>query len=122
AVFDDIDGWNRIPYTGTPEFYNDFCSFDVQVTVPKDYIVCATGNLLNADEVYAPRIAQRISEAEKNDVITKVIDTTDLQNGNITTQNVTNTSKFKADSVTDFVFATSNHYIWYASSLVVDLS
>jgi hypothetical protein len=120
AVYDDIDGWNRIPYTGTPEFYNDFCSFDVQVTVPKDYIVCATGNLLNADEVYAPRIAQRIDEAEKSDGITKVIDTTDLQSGNITTQNVTNTWKFKADSVTDFVFATSNHYIWYASSLIVD--
>ncbi len=120
AVYDDIDGWNEIPYTGTPEFYNDFCSFDVNITVPKNYIVCATGNLMNANEVYAPQIVQRISEAEKSDGITKVIDTTDLQNGNITAQNATNTWKFKADSVTDFVFATSNHYVWYASSLVVD--
>ncbi|MEP6467745.1 MAG: M1 family metallopeptidase [Parafilimonas sp.] len=120
AVYDDIDGWNRIPYTGTPEMYNDFCSFDVHVTVPKNYIVCATGNLINAGDVYAPQIAQRISEAEKNDGITKVIDTTDLAKGNITAQNAVNTWKFKADSVTNFVFATSNHYIWYASSLVVD--
>lgn len=122
AVYDDIDGWNEIPYTGTPEMYNDFCSFDVSVTVPKNYIVCATGNLLNADEVYAPQIVQRISEAEKNDGITKVIDLADVQKGNITAQNETNTWKFKADSVTDFVFATSNHYMWYASSLVVDPS
>ncbi len=122
AVYDDIDGWNVIPYTGTPEMYNDFCSFNVAVTVPKNYIVCATGNLLNASEVYAPSIAQRISEAEKNDGITKVIDTSDLQQGNITAQNSTNTWKFNADSVTDFVFATSNHYIWYSSSLVVDSS
>ncbi len=122
AVYDDIDGWNEIPYTGTPEMYNDFCSFNVNISVPKNYIVCATGNLLNANEVYAPQIAQRISEAEKNDTVTKIIDTKDLHNGNITAQNPVNTWKFKADSVTDFVFATSNHYIWYASSLVVDPS
>lgn len=122
AVYDDIDGWNQIPYTGTPELYNDFCSFNVNVTVPKNYIVCATGNLLNASEVYAPQIVQRIGDAEKNDGITKVIDTSDIKTGNITAQNAINTWKFKADSVTDFVFATSNHYIWYASSLVVDPS
>ncbi|HEY2727019.1 MAG TPA: M1 family metallopeptidase [Parafilimonas sp.] len=122
AVYDDIDGWNKIPYTGTPEFYNDFCSFDVNVSVPKNYIVCATGNLTNADEVYNSEVVQRIGEAEKNDGITKVIDTSDLEAGNITAQNATNTWKFKADSVTDFVFATSNHYAWYASSLVVDPS
>jgi hypothetical protein len=122
AVYDDIDGWNRIAYTGTPEMYNDFCSFNVNVTVPENYIVCATGNLLNANEVYAPQVVQRIADAEKNDGITKVIDTSDLANGNITAQNTVNTWKFKADSVTDFVFATSNHYAWYASSLVVDPS
>ena len=120
AVYDDIDGWNQIPYTGNEEFYNDFCSFDVNITVPKNYIVCATGNLLNANEVYNAQIVQRIGEAEKNDAVTKVIDTTDLSTGNITAQNNINTWKFKADSVTDFVFATSNHYVWYASSLIVD--
>ncbi len=45
-----------------------------------------------------------------------------MKASNITVQNATNTWKFKADSVTDFVFATSNHYIWYASSVVVDKS
>jgi len=120
AVYDDIDGWNKLPYIGSQEMYNDFCNFDVSISVPKNYIVCATGNLLNAGEVYNAQIAQRISEAEKNDGITKVIDTTDLSNGNITAQNEINTWKFKADSVTDFVFATSNHYIWYSSSLAVD--
>ncbi|MBS1746384.1 MAG: M1 family metallopeptidase [Bacteroidetes bacterium] len=120
AVYDDIDGWNKIPYTGTAEMYNDFCSFRVNITVPKDYIVCATGNLLNADKVYNSQVVQRMQSAELNDGITKIIDTTDLQNGNITAQNTTNTWEFSADSVTDFVFATSDHYIWYASSLEVD--
>ncbi|MBO9684812.1 MAG: peptidase, partial [Flavisolibacter sp.] len=33
AVYDDIDGWNRFPYNGSQEFYNDFCSFDAHITV-----------------------------------------------------------------------------------------
>jgi hypothetical protein len=122
AVYDDIDGWNKNPYIGSQEFYNDFCDFNVAVTVPENYTVNATGNLLNANEVLAPQIAQRINIAEQNDGITKIIDTTDFQKGHITTQNETNTWKFEAKNVTDFVFATSNHYLWYASSLVVDPS
>ncbi|HYK47390.1 MAG TPA: M1 family metallopeptidase [Parafilimonas sp.] len=117
AVYDDIDGWNKNPYLGSQEFYNDFCDFDVHITVPKNYIVSATGNLQNANDVYLPSVVKRIATAEASDGITRIIDTTDKQ---VTAQNETNTWKFQADNVTDFAFATSNHYIWYASSLVVD--
>lgn len=120
AVYDDVDGWNRIPYTGTLEFYNDFCDFDATITVPKNYIVNATGNLINASEVLMPDYVQRISTAENLDAVTRIIDTTDLIKGNITLQHPNNTWKFKAENVTDFAFATSNHYLWYASSVVVD--
>src|SRR5699024_4923927 len=43
AVYDDIDGWNTFNYNGTQEFYNDFDDFNVNITVPKDYVVWATG-------------------------------------------------------------------------------
>jgi hypothetical protein len=115
-VYDDIDGWNKNPYLGSQEFYNDFCDFDVYITVPKNYIVCATGDLQNASDVYLPSVVQRIATAEASDAITRIIDTSDRQ---VTTQNERNTWKFQAGNVTDFAFATSNHYIWYASSLVV---
>ncbi len=42
AVYDDLDGWNRIPYTGSAEFYNDFGNFNAEITVPKDFVVWAT--------------------------------------------------------------------------------
>lgn len=120
AVYDDIDGWNEIPYTGAQEFYNDFCNFKANITVPKNYVIWATGNLQNASTVLQEKYVQRIAEAEQSDGITTIIDTTDLKQGNITTDNATNTWQFEANDVTDFVFATSNHYIWKASSLVVD--
>lgn len=120
AVYDDVDGWNRFPYNGLQEFYNDFCNFTVALTVPKNYVVWATGNLQNANEVFQPKYFERIHKAEQEDDFTDIIDTQDLKEGNITANHPSNVWKFKAENVTDFVFATSDHYVWKASSLVVD--
>src|ERR1700744_5143539 len=56
AVYDDIDGWNRYPYRGSEEFYNDFCHFNAEITVPGNYAIWATGMLKNAAEVYNPQV------------------------------------------------------------------
>jgi Peptidase family M1 domain len=120
AVYDDIDGWNRYPYTGSQEFYNDFCHFAVSVTVPDNYMVWATGDLTNKEEVLGKKYINRISDAEKSDGITAIIDSSDLADKNITLHNPYNTWKFEAGNVTDFVFATSNHYLWNSSSVEVD--
>jgi Peptidase family M1 domain len=120
AVYDDIDGWNRYPYVGAQEFYNDFCHFSVSVTVPDKYVVWATGDLKNREDVLASKYISKIADAEKSNGITAIIDSNDLAAGNITTHKPTNTWKFEASNVTDFVFATSNHYLWNSSSLEVD--
>jgi hypothetical protein len=117
AVYDDIDGWNENHYRGTEEFYNDFCHFNAEITVPPDYEVWATGNLKNPDQVYNDKIAKRLTDAGFSDKVTDIITPADLKAGGITKSN---TWKFEADSVTDMVFATSNHYLWKASSLIVD--
>ncbi|WP_415837307.1 M1 family metallopeptidase [Pontibacter korlensis] len=120
AVYDDIDGWNRIPYNGAQEFYNDFSNFHTEITVPKDFIVWATGDLVNAKEVLQKKYAKRLEQAGKKDAIIYVVDSTDLKQGNITAQQASNTWKFDAKNVVDFAFATSDHYLWQATSLVVD--
>ena len=119
AVYDDIDGWNQNHYRGGEEFYNDFCHFNLSVTVPGNYKVWSTGNLKNAGDVYAQKIVQRIHDAERSDKVTDIITEAEL-NEQVTTKNPVNTWKFEADSVTDMALAISNHYIWKASSLVVD--
>jgi hypothetical protein len=120
AVYDDIDGWNQNHYNGLQEFYNDFCHFNLEVTVPGNYEVWATGNLKNAGEVYNANILQRITGAEKNDGVTNIITAADQKAGNITLNKNANTWKFEADSVTDVALAVSDHYLWQSSSLVAD--
>lgn len=120
AVYDDIDGWNKYPYTGSQEFYNDFCHFNLSVTVPSNFLVWATGDLLNCDEVLNQQYCERLHNAGQKDDIIYVVDSTDLKEGNITKQKEFNTWKFKADNVVDVAFALSNHYVWQSTSLVVD--
>jgi len=120
AVYDDIDGWNKVPYTGGPEFYNDFCHFAVDITVPHNYVVWATGDLTNANQVLTKKYVSRLHEASTKDGIISIIDSTDLRRRDYSVGRGDLTWHFDARDVTDFAFATSEHYVWQSSSLVVD--
>lgn len=120
AVYDDLDGWNRIPYVGSQEFYNDFCNFDVSITVPTNYLVWATGDLTNCDEVLTTKYCDRLNDAAKKDDIVFIVSEDDLKQGGITRGNAANTWHYKAANVTDFAFAVSDHYLWNSTSLKVD--
>ncbi|MFH2143011.1 MAG: M1 family metallopeptidase [Bacteroidota bacterium] len=50
AVY-DMYGWHAMPYLDIGEFYSEFGSFEVKITLPENYIVAATGNLMNQDEL-----------------------------------------------------------------------
>lgn len=122
AVYDDIDGWNMAEYLGTYEFYNDFCDFNVAITVPNHYGVWGTGDLINCSEVYTAKICDRIKAAETGNDFVNVIDEADLGSNSVTQDHDLNTFRFEAKNVTDFAFATSNHYMWKSTSVVVDSS
>jgi hypothetical protein len=57
SVYDDYNGWDRLPFTGAQEFYNDFSNYTLNVNVPKNFIVWATGTLQNPTEVLQPHYA-----------------------------------------------------------------
>jgi hypothetical protein len=50
AVY-DMHGWNQMPYLDQGEFYSEFGSYDVRITLPKNYVVGATGNLVTREEL-----------------------------------------------------------------------
>lgn len=121
AVYDDIDGWNTHSYNGLQEFYNDFGKFNVAITVPKNFVVWATGDLINPQEVFQPAIIQKIDDVMHSDSVQFVIDKATASAKKVTQQNKWNTFKFKAENVNDFAFALSDHYVWQSSSLNVSL-
>jgi Peptidase family M1 domain len=105
AVYDDYNGWDRTTFNDMQEFYNDFNDYNFSVTVPKNFIVWATGVLQNpvtSDDVI------HIATAE------------DIKKQAVTNQADMNTWKWKADYVPDISAGVSDHYIWDGASAVVD--
>ena len=120
AVYDDTDGWDTAFFTGGHEFYNDFNDYTYQVTVPKNFLVWGTGDLLNPDEVLQPQIADRLKKSFTSDDIINVATLAELTGKSVTKQSDTLTWKWKADNVSDVAVAASDHYIWDAGSVIVD--
>ena len=120
AVFDDINGWDRNDFTEGHEFYNDFNDYNFEVNVPKNYVVWATGDLLNPDETLQPEFAGRLKKSFTSDDIIHIATLKELKNNSVTAQKDTVTWKWKAENVSDVAIALSNHYIWDGGSVIVD--
>lgn len=107
SVYDDYYGWDMIPHTGRQEFYNDFNDYQLSVKVPKDYVVWATGDLLNPDEVLQPAIAKRLKDSYTSDNVITIADFNEVQQHKVTKQNDWNTWRFNSKHITDVCFAAS---------------
>ena len=120
AVYDDYQGWDFNTFNDALEFYNDFNDYTVAVEVPANYIVWGTGTLSNPDEVLQPAFAQKFRQSLSSDDIVHVATQADIRNRNITAQQPMNVWRFKAHDVPDVALGLSDHFVWDASSVVVD--
>ena len=120
AVLDDVNGWDRMDFTDAQEFYNDFNDYTAAVTVPKNFLVWGTGDLLNAVEVLQPSFLEKFNKSFTSDEVINVATQKDIEAKNITAQNASNTWRWKANDVSDMAFCISDHYVWDAASVLVD--
>jgi len=120
SVYDDYQGWDTQPHTGNLEFYNDFNDYTVDVTVPRNFMVWATGILQNPSEVLQPDVAERLKQSMTNDSTIHVATRQDWSDKKVTAQNATNTWKWSAGNVSDVAIGISDHYDWDAASVIVD--
>ncbi|MEO6232469.1 MAG: M1 family metallopeptidase [Ferruginibacter sp.] len=120
AVYDDTHGWDRMDFTDAQEFYNDFNDYTVAVTVPKNFLVWGTGDLLNAADVLQPAFLSKFNKSLTSDAVINVVTQKDLEAKKITKQNATNTWKWKATHISDMAYCISDQYVWDAASVVVD--
>jgi hypothetical protein len=122
AVYDDIDGWDEMQYTGTHEFYNDFNDFDVKIKVPGRFMVWATGEWMNARKILHPEIYKRWEKAAISDGITHIFGEEKLNNNSYLSNKGSNTFHFTARNIPDFAFGISDTYVWDACSILADSS
>ena len=118
AVYDDVNGWNTLPYTGPGEFYLEYGDFDVHLTAPVGYVVAGTGTLQNPDEVLTADQQARLQRAMAQDEPVAVI--TAQEAGTASARPRVRASEglvtwhFTAREVRDFAWAAAANFQWDA--------
>ena len=121
AVYNEVEGWQNKQFIGSGEFTLPFGDYKVNITVPSDHIVAATGELKNQSSVLSKKQMQRIETAKNNYSDPVIIVTQDEAIENEKNKSSSKkTWSFEAKNVRDFGWASSRKFIWDA--MAVDVS
>lgn len=108
CVYDDVMGWNTLPYLGASEFYLEYGTLSANITVPANHYVVASGELLNEKEVYTKEEISRWNSARSSEKTVMIHPESELGKGN---NSGTKTWKFKIEKARDFAWASSAAFI-----------
>lgn len=114
CVYNDVEGWQNKQFLGAGEFTLPFGNYDVQITVPEDHIVAATGELQNATKVLTKEQQERWKKALTSDEPVFIVTPDEAIANEKDKSKATKTWHFKASNVRDFAFASSRKFMWDA--------
>jgi hypothetical protein len=117
CVYDDIQGWNTLPYLGPGEFYLEYGDVDFTITVPSNHIVVASGELVNASEVLNTEQIKRLEEAKKTDKTIMIRSENELNIIASYKNETTHSWRFKMKNTRDVSWASSKAFIWDAAAI-----
>ena len=113
AVYSDVEGWQNHQFWGSGEFALPFGDYEVNITVPADHILDATGELQNRKEVFSKEMMRRYEKAKKSyDKPVLIVTQEEVEELEKSFSEKKKTWKFKAKNVRDYGFATSRKFIW----------
>lgn len=114
CVYDDVLGWNTMPYLGASEFYLEYGNITANITVPANQYVVASGELLNYKDVYSKEENNRWEQARSSDKTVMIRQESEIGKNQ---SSGTKTWKFKIDQARDFAWASSSAFILDAARI-----
>ena len=118
--YGDEIGWQNHQFTGTGEFTLSFGNFKVQMTVPADHIVGATGECQNYAQALSPTQMARWQKAQNADQPVQIVTLDEALSASKQTSNSKKkTWVYKADNVRDFAWTSSRRFVWDAMKTMV---
>lgn len=114
CVYDDVEGWNTLPYLGAGEFYLEYGNIDYSITAPADLLIVGSGVLQNPDEVLTASQRKKLKDAAKSDATVNIHSLTDVQTGKDFVNKKELTWKFRCNNTRDVAWAASKAFIWDA--------
>jgi len=112
CVLDDLEGWNTLPYLGQGEFYLEYGDFLVNLTLPSAYIVEASGELLNPEEVMTPQQLKRWVRAHNSEQKVYIREAGEVTEKESRPSKPACTWKYKISNSRDFAWTASKSFVW----------
>ena len=120
AVYNDDLGWNHKQFLGAGEFALNFGSYRVSIDVPADYVVAATGESQNYEEVLNTTQLERLARARTSNEPIEIITLEEaLKNASSPKTSDRKTWVYEAENVRDFAWTASRRFVWDAMAAEV---
>ena len=119
AAYTDYTGWQNKQFLGRGEFTLEFGDYEVNINVPADHIVAATGELTNPEKVLTAKQRSRLADANPKEPLFIVTPDEAIENSK-TKSGQRKTWSFSAENVRDFAWSSSRKYIWDAMTFEQD--
>jgi hypothetical protein len=118
CVYDDVEGWNTLPYLGQGEFYCDYGNYDYYVTAPSEMIIYGSGDLKNAATVLTAQQIKRLAAAANSEKTVTIIGADEIGKTSIRPVTEGNlTWHFTMKNTRDVAFAAGKGMIWDAAKI-----
>lgn len=117
CVFDNVLGWNTLPYLGQGEFYLEYGNFDFSVNIPASHIMVASGELQNASEVLTKEQISRLQKAKESETTVMLRSEKEVTDPSSRPSKQRITWKFKCTNARDVAWASSAAFVWDAAKI-----
>jgi hypothetical protein len=116
-VYDDVLGWNTLPYQGAGEFYLEYGDIDYNITAPANLVVVGSGELLNPAQVYTPATIAKLNKAKSSDSTITIRSESDILSTTFYPKAPTLTWHFLCKNTRDVAWGASKAFIWDAARI-----
>ena len=117
CVYDDIQGWNTMPYIGAGEFYLEYGDIEYSITAPSNLILAGSGELLNEKEVLTPTQQTRLAAARSSDKTVMLRTAKEVNDPKSRPAAANLTWKFKIQNTRDAAWGASKAFVWDAAKI-----
>lgn len=117
CVYDDIQGWNVLPYIGAGEFYLEYGDIEFNITAPANLIIVGSGELLNPEDCYTAEQQKRWNNAKNSDKTVMIRSEKEVKDKSSRPDTPTCTWKFKIQNTRDVAWAASKAFIIDAAKI-----
>ncbi|HTM99295.1 MAG TPA: M1 family metallopeptidase, partial [Pedobacter sp.] len=117
SVYDDVLGWNTLPYWGGGEFYCEYGDITYSVTAPASHIVMGSGELLNPQEVFTAEQLKRWNAAKLSDATVHIRSEAEVTDPKSRPAKDKLTWKFKITNARDAAWASSKSFVLDAARI-----